>query len=332
MLSLLRGISARLLAIGLVVVGAGVGILLIVLWQLGLFDSAPPPASLESAVESIRQQQTQAQSQPAEQSQTAEGAQPVEQVQPEQRAESQPQAEQQAGPQAEQEAESTQSSPAAPPQSGQQSDQQSAQQSGSSAETTQQAQSPSQATQSAPLSLADLAGTWALSEAGDSFVGYRIGEELANIGTTEAVGRTGEIEAALEFDGAAITAVTIVADLRTLRSDQAFRDGALSTRGIETDIYPFATFVLTEPIVIEALPSGAEPLAATVAGTLELHGVTNPVSIALEGQYVDGLVVVVGSTEIALADYEIEKPTGFRVLSIEDIGIMEFQLVLERSQ
>ena len=45
----------------------------------------------------------------------------------------------------------------------------------------------------------------------------------------------------------------------------------------------------------------------------------------------DGLVVVVGSTEIALADYEIEPPTGFRVLSIDDVGIMEFQLVLERA-
>ena len=40
-------------------------------------------------------------------------------------------------------------------------------------------------------------------------------------------------------------------------------------------------------------------------------------------------MIVVGSTEIVLADYDIEPPTGFRVLSIEEAGIMEFQLVLE---
>ena len=162
-------------------------------------------------------------------------------------------------------------------------------------------------------------------------VGYRIGEELANIGTATAVGRTSDIVATLEFDGVTITAVTIEADLRTLKSDEGFRDSALRTRGIESDTYPFATFVLLEPIPIDALPVGDEIINVTVNGTLDLHGVTNPVSIALQGQYVDGLVVVAGSTEIVLTDYDIEAPTGFRVLSIEEAGIMEFELVFERS-
>lgn len=211
-------------------------------------------------------------------------------------------------------------------QQAQQTQQQSAQQ------QSAQQQSAQQQAAAAPPTLDALAGSWTLSERGVSFVGYRIGEELANIGTTTAVGRTSDIEATLEFDGSAITTVVITADLRTLESDQSFRDGALRTRGIESDTYPFATFTLTEPIAIDALPSGESPLSVTVAGTLELHGVTNAVEIALQGQYVGGLVVVAGSTEIALADYDIEKPTGFRVLSIEDIGIMEFELVFERSE
>ena len=179
--------------------------------------------------------------------------------------------------------------------------------------------------------LPELAGTWTISERGTSFVGYRIGEEIADIGTTTAVGRTSSIVATLEFDGAVITTVTIEADLRTLRSDQSFRDGALRTRGIESDTYPFATFVLLESIPIDALPVGEEAISVTVQGTLDLHGVTNPVSIQLQGQYVDGLVVVAGSTEIALADYNIEKPTTARVFSIDDVGIMEFELVFERA-
>lgn len=176
----------------------------------------------------------------------------------------------------------------------------------------------------------DLTGTWVLAGTGESFVGYRIGETFADIGTATAVGRTSDIVAELDFDGSAITRVEITADLRNLRSDQSRRDQALRTRGLETDRYPSATFRLAEPIAIPALPAEGETISTTVSGTLELHGVTNQISVALEGQIVQGLVVVIGSTDIALADYEIDPPTNFRVLSIEDTGVMEFQIVFQR--
>ena len=182
---------------------------------------------------------------------------------------------------------------------------------------------------SAEPAAADLTGTWVLADTGESFVGYRIGETFADIGTATAVGRTSDIVAELDFDGSAITRVEITADLRNLRSDQSRRDQALRTRGLETDRYPSATFRLTEPIAISALPAEGETLSATASGTLELHGVTNQISVALEGQLAQGLVVVIGSTDIALADYEIDPPTNFRVLSIEDIGVMEFQIVFQ---
>ena len=360
MLSQLLSLSPRrLIATGLIVAGVLVGVLLIILWQVGLFDSAPPPVSLQSAVESVRQDdQQQDQAQPVQtqgSQQTSEDkTDPPEQQ--EQGSDSTEDAQQQAqstqsgaeqdesetdsdGPEQQSNAEA-QDQPsssqqqdaqaASEQQDGQQPTQQAAQQSAQQAQATQQEVSQTQAS-SEPPTLGDLAGTWTLSGQGTSFVGYRIGEELANIGTTTAVGRTSDIEATLDFDGVMITSVTIVADLRTLTSDQSFRDGALRTRGIETDTYPFATFVLVQPIPIAALPAGEETLNVTVDGTLDLHGVTNPVSIGLQGQLVDGLVVVVGSTEIALADYDIEPPTGFRVLSIDDVGIMEFQIVLERA-
>jgi hypothetical protein len=37
-------------------------------------------------------------------------------------------------------------------------------------------------------------------------------------------------------------------------------------------------------------------------------------------------VTVVGSIDIVFADYAIEQPTSFAVLSIEDHGTMELQL------
>ena len=359
MLSQLQSLSPRrLIAMGLVVGGALIAVLLIILWQVGLFDSAPPPVSLESAVESIRQdeqQQQQSQTQQVQAQQETsldqETAQQTEQEQPvsdQQQQDSgstedagqQDQRSTEAEPQQDTsqvgDAQSEQQQSTEPDQDQQDSAQQQAgqqaveQQAAPQEQSNQQESDQTQSTAGPPM-LGELAGTWTLSEQGTSFVGYRIGEELANIGTATAVGRTSDIVATLVFDGVMITSVIIEADLRTLTSDQSFRDGALRTRGIETDTYPVATFALVQPIPIAALPVGEETLSVTVNGTLDLHGVTNPVSIALQGQIVDGLVVVVGSTEIALADYNIEPPTGFRVLSIDEIGVMEFQLVLERA-
>jgi len=337
---MILGLSPRrLLAASFIIAAALLAVLLIILWQVGVFDSAPPPAALESAVGSVRQEEPQQEASSVDAQQAAEepsspGSQPQQET-PAQSAAADPGSSYGQSEAADADAESQQAAPADGDQYGDAYgyDDQTQQQTGQAEQATDSEQRQAQQTSVVePGTLADLAGTWTISQRGSSFVGYRIGEELANIGTATAVGRTGDIEATLEFDGMAITAVVITADLRTLQSDQSFRDSALRTRGIETDTYPFATFTLTEPIPIDALPSGEAPLSVTVAGTLELHGVTNAVSISLAGQYVDGLVVVAGSTEIALADYEIEKPTGFRVLSIEDVGIMEFELVFERAQ
>lgn len=316
--------NRRRLLLLLAVGGVGlIAVLLIALWAAGVFDSAPPPPTLQSAVESVRQQQ-EASSDAPEQSEAP--VQPQSQVQPQAQPEPQPDAAAEPDQQEQQ--------PQPEPQEQQSSINQAEEATDAQPVQDQPAQdqpAQDQSAQTAVPNLAALTGAWTVSTQGTSFVGYRIGEELAQIGATTAVGRTNEIDATLSFDGTAITSVEIVADLRALRSDQSFRDGALRTRGLESDIYPFATFVLSEPIPISALPTGEESLDVTVQGTLELHGVTNPVRIALQGQYVEGLVVVIGSTEIALADYEIEKPTGFRVLSIEDVGIMEFQLIFERA-
>lgn len=176
---------------------------------------------------------------------------------------------------------------------------------------------------------AGLDGSWTVAQA-SSFAGYRIGEELASIGTIEAVGRTGDVEAALNFSGTEITDLTVTVDMTTLESDRSRRDGALRTRGLETDTFPTATFVLTEALDLGAVPAEGAAFNATAVGDLTLHGVTNSISMELEGSLVEGTVVVVGSTEVTLTDYDIEAPTGFSVLTIEDVGTIEVQLAFAR--
>ena len=118
-------------------------------------------------------------------------------------------------------------------------------------------------------------------------------------------------------------------DLTALTSDDSRRDGALRRQALETNTYPTTTFTLTEPIPIDAVPAEGVALSVTATGDLTLHGVTREVQIPMEGQLVGDRVAVVGSLEIVFADYDMDTPSAFIVLAIDDHGIMEFQLVFE---
>ena len=191
--------------------------------------------------------------------------------------------------------------------------------------TTDPARSPGDAS--------SIDGTWTVdTSVGDlaagtaSFLGYRVQEELASIGAKTAVGRTPEVEGSLTIDGTTVTEVSIVADLTALTSDSDRRDGALRDQAIQTGQFPDATFVLTEPIELGEVPTEGEPITTEAVGTLTIHGVTRPVTIDLEAQLTEGVVVVTGKLPIVFADYDIDTPSSFAVLSIEDNRVMELQL------
>ena len=180
---------------------------------------------------------------------------------------------------------------------------------------------------------AGLDGTWTVdpsigsfSDFSGSFVGYRVTEELVGIGTSTAVGRTPDVTGSLTLAGSMITEATFEADLTKLQSDSGMRDGQLGRQGLQTDTYPAATFVLAEPIELDAVPAEGEAIAATAVGDLTLHGVTQRVEIPLEAQLSNGVVTVVGSLPIAFGDYGMTAPESMRVLSIDENGTMEFQL------
>ena len=184
-----------------------------------------------------------------------------------------------------------------------------------------------------------LDGTWTVDQSIGSFddftgafAGYRVQEELVGIGAKTAVGRTPDVTGTLKIDGAEINATDITVDMTTLTSDEDRRDGALSGQAIQTATYPTATFVLTEPIELDEIPEDGVPITADATGDLTLHGVTNRVTIPIQGQLDGNVITVTGSTEIVFADYDIAQPTSGAVLSVEDHGIFELQLFFTKSR
>lgn len=177
-----------------------------------------------------------------------------------------------------------------------------------------------------------LDGEWTLAEGRESFVGYRVEEELATIGYKEAVGRSPTIEASITIAGGQLTGVTVTADLRDLQSDDSRRDGALRNQALESNRFPTATFELTEPVAVPEGLAAGEPIIIEANGTLTLHGVTRPVTIPIEAELAGGVLVVVGAIPILFADYDIAQPRSPILVSIEDNGVMELQLFLERAR
>lgn len=176
----------------------------------------------------------------------------------------------------------------------------------------------------------NLDGTWTVLSDENSFAGYRVGEELASIGVTEAVGRTSGVTGSLDLVGSTLTAVSIEVDMTSLRSDDNRRDGAMSRQALETGAFPTAEFVLTTPVDLGSVPEVGVPIAVTAGGDLTLHGVTAAVEIPLEAQLVGDQIVVVGSVDIVYGEFGIELPSAPILVGVDDHGLIELQLTFAR--
>jgi polyisoprenoid-binding protein YceI len=174
----------------------------------------------------------------------------------------------------------------------------------------------------------ELNGTWSVAPGHvDNFVGYRVVEKLPGaIAEQETTGRTDNVTATMTIDGTTISDVEVTADLRDLESGTGLRDAAIRSTGLESDRLPIGTFVLTEPIVLDAVPDVGETIHTRATGRFTLHGVTKRVTVRLDGRWDGDRVQVVGSLPVLFADYDITAPAVPVVASIEDKGEVELQL------
>ena len=146
-----------------------------------------------------------------------------------------------------------------------------------------------------------------------------------------ATGRTSDVTGSLSITGTTVRDVSVTADLRTLTSDRDQRDNAIKDRGLESNRFPEAKFVLTTPIEEPKLPTAGETVNTTARGDFTLHGVTKKVEIPIEGRWDGRDVQVVGRLHIVFADYGIQAPTSPVVASIDDQGEMEFQIFFRKA-
>lgn len=163
-----------------------------------------------------------------------------------------------------------------------------------------------------------------------TFAGFRIDEVLSGIGDKTVVGRTPGVEGQILVEGTTVTGGQFIVDMTGLITDSGARTGAIRSQAIETDAFPTATFELTSSLDFGEVPGGDEQVTVTAAGNLTVHGVTRAVEMPLTAELQNGVIVVFGQLELALADYGIDTPSAPIVVSVDDTAVLELQLFLTR--
>ena len=170
-------------------------------------------------------------------------------------------------------------------------------------------------------------GSFSFEESTGSFVGFRVKEELAGIGAFTAVGRTGQVVGELSMDGNEIQKVSVSADLSSIVTNDSRRDNA-ARYALNVKQNPTATFTLVKPLILPEADGSKVSLQAE--GQLTVNAITRDVSVDLSAQLVDSTIVVVGSTKVTFSDYDVVVPSAAIVLSVDDHGVVEFQLLFTR--
>jgi polyisoprenoid-binding protein YceI len=172
-----------------------------------------------------------------------------------------------------------------------------------------------------------VAGTWKVTSG--SAAGYRVQETLLGQGN-EATGRTADITGSLTITGTSVDTATFDVDLTTVTSDESLRDRQFQGRIMNTAKYPKATFTLSKPITLDAIPGNLQKVSATATGELTMHGVTKSVTFTVSAQLNGTKLEVNGTIPITFSDYSISNPSGGSAV-VGDTGELEFLVVLTRA-
>ena len=170
-----------------------------------------------------------------------------------------------------------------------------------------------------------IAGSWEATP--QSQVGYRV-KEVIFAQSGEGVGRTSDVTGNLVIDGTTVTEATFEVDVRTLKSDESQRDGHVHNRILETAKVPTATFALTQPIELDAVPAVGEVVTKRATGDLTIRDTTKPVTFDLQAKHTGATIEIAGAINIVWAEWNIPNPSNF-VAATEDSGLLEFLIVLE---
>ena len=156
----------------------------------------------------------------------------------------------------------------------------------------------------------EIDGEWQVTNRpGSNFTsaGFTFDEVLPGERRTTSASTQGVTGFATIVDGT-LTAGEITVDMQHLTSDSDVRDESVRQRMFHTEKYPEATFTVTEPADVSAVPDDGSIGSVELTGDLTIHGTTQPVTQRFDVARSGERLIVAGDIPINRLDYGVETP------------------------
>ena len=142
---------------------------------------------------------------------------------------------------------------------------------------------------------------------------YSVYENLIfqNKPNNDAVGTTHSVQGSFKMRTGAsplVAAMNIRVDLRTLLSDQSRRDHYIQQNTLQTDTYPYATFVSVSTQSLPASYSDGQTVHFQLVGNLTMHGTTNKEVFDVQGKVVGNTITGTATSTIYMTDFGMQPP------------------------
>lgn len=159
---------------------------------------------------------------------------------------------------------------------------------------------------------------------------YSVYENLIfqNKPNNDAIGTTHSVQGGFkvrEGDSPLVAAMNIQVDLRTLQSDSSRRDGFIQQNTLETDTYPYATFVSVSTQGLPASYTDGQTVHFQITGNLTMHGKTNKETFDVQGKVVGNTITGTATSTIYMTDFGIQPP------NLANIAIAQNKVVITLS-
>ncbi len=142
---------------------------------------------------------------------------------------------------------------------------------------------------------------------------YSVFENLIiqNKPNNDAVGTTHSVQGNFRIhtgNNPLVTGMNITVDLRTLQTDSSMRDNFVRRNSLQTDTYPYATFVSVSTQGLPANYTDGQTVRFQLIGNLTMHGKTNKETFAVQGKVENNTITGTATSTIYMTDFGIQPP------------------------
>src|SRR5579872_5666871 len=165
---------------------------------------------------------------------------------------------------------------------------------------------------------------------------YSVYENLVfqNKPNNDAIGTTKSVQGTFKIRSGAsplVAAMNIQVDLRTLQSDSSRRDGFIQQNSLQTDTYPYATFVSVSTQGLPASYTDGQTIHFQLTGNLTMHGKTNKEVFDVQGKVVGNTITGTATSTIYMTDFGIQPPDLANIAIVQNKVTISLQFTATNS-